>query len=158
MFGRIFPKTIDNTYRGHWLGLWLFVPMVLLRATQGVNAIFITRTVITGADAIPLDSFGASAAETLVSIFALLGVLLLILPLLSLIALIRYRAMIPLLYLLFLGWQLAGRALLLYYPIVRTTEYPIGFYFNLALLGVTAIGFVLSVVGKPQAVPQKAAV
>lgn len=151
MLSRIFPKQFDNAYRGHWLGLWLFVPIMLLKGVQGANAILITRTVITGADAVPLDSFGADAAQTTIALFALLGVHVLIVPVLSLVALIRYRAMIPLLYVLLLMVLLAGRALSYMQPIVRSEAYPIGFYFNLAILVAAILGFVLSLLAGSKA-------
>ena len=50
MLGRLFPKQMDNTYRGHWLGMWLFVPIVLLELVIGTNSIINTRSVATGAD------------------------------------------------------------------------------------------------------------
>jgi hypothetical protein len=39
MLNRIFPKAFDNVFRGHWLGLWLFVPVVLLKLIIGVNSV-----------------------------------------------------------------------------------------------------------------------
>jgi hypothetical protein len=45
--------------------------------------------------------------------------------------------------------QLAGSKLLLYlYPIVKTSEMPLGFPVNLTMLAVALIGLVLSLVGK----------
>src|ERR1041384_397384 len=100
MLDRIFPKQFDNTYRGHWLGVALFVPIVLLKAIQGVNSIIMTRQIMTSADGIPLDSFNSAAAQNAIADFALLGMYLLIIPLIGAISLIRYRAMIPFLYLM----------------------------------------------------------
>jgi len=72
--------------------------------------------VLANADGIDLESFGTSAAAIVVRLFALLGLNGLVLPLLSLIVLIRYRAMIPLLFLLFLTVQIGSRVLLLLNP------------------------------------------
>src|SRR5438105_15455690 len=47
MLDRLFPKTFDNTYRGHWLGIWIFTAVALVKAVQGVNSIIITRMVAT---------------------------------------------------------------------------------------------------------------
>jgi hypothetical protein len=148
MFGRIFPKQFDNTYRGHWLAIWLFVPVVLLKATQGANIIFNTRLVAIAADGISLDSLGATGAETFLALFAVLGLYLLVLALQCVLVLIRYRAMIPFMYLLLLIVQIGGIVLLLVHPIVRTGGMPIGVPINRAALAMTLIGFVLSLVGK----------
>lgn len=151
MFGRIFPRQFDNVYRGHWLGLVIFAIVVLLRGVQGFNCMVMPHTVITGADAIPIDTFGAAAAQTTVGLFAMLGIMLAVLSLIGLVALVRYRSMIPFLFLTFLVVQIAGRILLLVYPLTREVNasngyagHPIGWWFNLGLLAITAIGLLLS--------------
>ncbi|HTK80499.1 MAG TPA: hypothetical protein VL286_08680 [Rhizomicrobium sp.] len=151
MLDRIFPKQFDNTYRGHWLGVALFVPIVLLKAIQGVNSIIMTRQIMTSADGIPLDSFNSAAAQNAIADFALLGMYLLIIPLIGAISLIRYRAMIPFLYLMLLLQQIGSRFILLAHPVPRTGAYdaaPIGLYVNLGILAVTVIGFALSLLSK----------
>ena len=155
MLNRIFPKQLDNTYRGHWLGLVLFLLVIALRATQGINSMVITRSVITGADAIPLDTFSQPAANTLVAVFALLGVSSVMVSMIGLVALVRYRAMIPFLFLVLLLGQIGARVLLLINPIERSADLsvnyagqPIGFWFNLGMLAVTVIGFLLSILNR----------
>ena len=144
MRARLFPKQFDNNYSGFWLALWLFVPIVVGRSIQGVESIINTRNVITGADGIPLDSFNAAAAQTVVSMFALLGLQLLVIPLQSLVVLVRYRAMIPFMFLVLLLVQIGSRALIALNPIVRSEGTPVGFYVNLVILMATLIGFALS--------------
>src|SRR5436305_2110199 len=112
MLGRIFPKVFDNTYRGHPLGLWLFAVIVLFRALQCVNSIFLTRLVMTSADGITLDRFDPQGAETVLAMFTLLGVYLLAVPSMSFVALIRYRSMIPLMCVMLLFLQVGNRLVL----------------------------------------------
>src|SRR5438105_1179417 len=114
MLGRVFPTQFDNTYRGHWLAIWILVPVVLLELVISVNSIILTRMVAMGADGIPLDRFSAEAATTVISLIVLLGFSRLLLALLGVMALIRYRAMIPFIYLLLLVLQLGSKALLLF--------------------------------------------
>jgi len=144
MFDRIFPRSFDNTYRGHPLGLWMFVVIVLFKALQCVNSIVLTRMVMTGADGIPLDRFDAAGAETMLALFTLLGLYLLAVPVVSLVALVRYRSMIPFMYLMLLFVQIGSRLLLWVKPIVRTSAMPMGFWINLGLMALTLIGFALS--------------
>jgi hypothetical protein len=149
MLERIFPKQFDNIYRGHWLGLVLFVPIVALKAIQGFNSIIWTHDIMVGADGIPVDSFTPVAAGEATQMFALLGMYLLVLPLLGAVALIRYRAMVPFLLLMLLIVQLGARGVHLLHPTVGesvgSTE-PIGFYVNLGILALTAMAFVLALV------------
>jgi len=162
MFSRIFPKQIDNTYRGHWLGIGFLAVVVLMKGTQGAMSVFNTRNVLTTADGIPLDSYGAAAGETVIALTALGGFCLLVIALLGVVVLIRYRAMIPFMFLVQLIVQLGGRVLLEVNPIVRSAEtsmgfagHPIGFWLNLAILAMTVIGFVLSLRNKSDS-PQEA--
>src|SRR5690349_8347545 len=120
MLDRIFPKQFDNIFRGHWLGLWLLAPVLLARLAIGVNSTLNTRTVAESADGIPLDTFSAAAANTVVSLFALSGFSFILLSLLGILVMLRYRAMIPLMYLLLLIQQLGNRGLLLLHPIARS--------------------------------------
>lgn len=146
MLNRIFPKVFDNVYRGHWLGLWLFVPIVLLKLVIGTNSIISAREVAESADGIPLATFNAAGAEAVVGLFVLLGLFQLLLGLLGTVALIRYRAMIPFLYLVMLFQMLGNRALSLLHPIAEssTSGTPPGFYVSLGILAATVAGLVLS--------------
>lgn len=149
MFSRIFPKQLDNDYRGLWLGLAIFVAAMAVNALQGVMSMINTRRTAIHADGIPLDSFSPAAQQEVLTMFALLGMWVVVLPLLSAVALVRYRAMIPLLYLMLLSEQLARRLLVyLHTPDSAPADHPIGFYVNLGILGFTAIGFLLSLMDR----------
>lgn len=151
MLGRVFPRQFDNTYRGHWLAVWILVPVVLLELVIGANSIINTRSVAMGADGIPLDRFGAEAATAVISLFALLGLSRLLFALLGVMALIRYRAMIPFIYLLLLVLQLGSKALLLLHPAIRSIGHnsASGSAVILALIAMLVTGFVLSLLGRP---------
>jgi hypothetical protein len=151
MLSRIFPEAFDNVFRGQWLGLWLFVPIVLLKLVIGANSIISAREVAASADGIPLATFNAAGADAVVGLFVLLGLFQLLLGLLGAVALIRYRAMIPFLYLVLLFQMLGNRALSLLHPIAEsgTSGTPPGFYVGLGILVATVAGFVLSLLGGP---------
>ncbi len=151
MLERIFPKQFDNTYRGHLAAIWLLALVVLVKAIQGTQSIVNTRAVMTNADGLSLDSLSTANAETFMALFALLGLYLLVLPLQSLVVLIRYRAMIPFMYLMLLAIYGGGRLVYLLHPVTRADARPVGFYVNLAILAVTLIGFGLSLMNRPGA-------
>jgi hypothetical protein len=150
MLERIFPKQFDNTYRGHWSGLVIFVAVIVLKALQCVESIVNTHDTAVQADGIDLAGFSASGANTVMSIFTLLGLYLLVIPAQSAVVLLRYRSMVPFLYFWFLLFQVATRALHMLHPAFAAegrTPHPIAFYVNLGILAVTALGFALSLVG-----------
>lgn len=93
MLERLLPHVIDNTYRGHALGLWLFALVVVAKTGIALGTIFNGRGAAQSADGIPLDSFGAGGADAVVALFAIWGLLQLVFSVLGVLALTRYRAM-----------------------------------------------------------------
>ena len=143
MFDRLLPPRFDNAYRGNKLALWLLALVVLLRTVMSLGSIFNGYSVATSADGIPLDTFPSAAAQTIVSLFALLGLSHLMICLLCALVLVRYRSMVPIMLALLLLHFLGGRLILYLLPIVRTGTSP-GFYVNLALLALMVVGLALS--------------
>lgn len=150
MFGRLFPTQLDNNFRGWRLAIWLFVPIILLKTVIGVNSIVDPHRVASTADGIPLDSYGAAGAQAVVALFVLLGMWQLILALIAFVALIRYRAMIPFLYLVLLVQMLANRGLDYLHPIAPAAASGVspGTFVSLGLLAATVLGLVLSVLDR----------
>ena len=153
MLTRILPQRIDNAYRGHVLALWLFIPILFLKTGIAAATIFNGRVAAQSADGIPLDSFGPGGAQAVVALFAIWGLSQLVLSVLGVLALARYRAMIPLLFVLFLTEHLARRWILLVKPIARTGT-PSGVYINLVLLGLMIVGLALSLRDRKVPVPE----
>ena len=143
MLNRIFPQQFDNNYRGHKLALWLFALLVLMKIGISLSSIFDTYNVVRSADGIPLDTFTAGGAEAVVSVTALLGLSHFLLASLGVLALIRYRAMIPFMYVLLLVEFFAKKWIQLVNPIVRTGTPP-STYVNLVLIALLIAGIFLS--------------
>ena len=53
MLNRIFPRAADNAYRGHWLGMVLFVTVVLIKGSQGALSMASPADTMVNADGIP---------------------------------------------------------------------------------------------------------
>ncbi len=152
MLNRIFPKQFDNTFRGHWLAVWIFAPVVLMELAMGANSIINTRTVATLADGIPLDRYGAGGADAIIALFAIAGLFRVLLALQGVVVLIRYRSMIPLVYLTLLILQLGSKALVLMHPIARSgvSTAQLGSVFILAILAMSIVGFLLSLLNRSE--------
>jgi hypothetical protein len=150
MFDRIFPRQFDNNFQGNRFALWLLVPIVLMELAMGANSIINTRTVVMAADGIPLDRYAAGGADAVIALFAIAGLFRVLLALQGVVVLIRYRAMIPFMYLLLLVLHLGSKALLLLHPVARSgvSTAQLGSAFVLALLGMLLVGFVLSLLNK----------
>ena len=146
MLDRIFPRQFDNAYAGWRIAIWLFIPIVIVELGIGTNSIIDTRTVAMTADGIPLDHYANGGAEAVVALFALLGLSRLVIALLCAVALIRYRTMLPLMYLALLLLHLGTRALNTLHPFA-TTAAPGGLVTGVLLAALVA-GFVMSLLGK----------
>ena len=151
MLSRIFPRQIDNTYRGHRIAIWLFVPIVLVNMIMGANTMWHTQDVIQGADGIPLASYAAAPARIIVSCFKSWALGHFLMASLGLLAWVRYRTMLPLMYLVFTLENAGRKALQLSNPLrimTRTGEPRIGAIINLALLVALLIGLAFSLSGR----------
>ncbi len=143
MFNQLLPQRADNTYRGHKLALWLFAAVVFMKTAMSLGSMFKGYAVASGPDAIPLDTYPSAGAQTVVSLFTLLGLATLVICLVCMLVLARYRSLVPLMFALLLLQYLGGRLILVVLPIVRSGRPP-GFYVNLVLLALMTVGLALS--------------
>ena len=143
MFSRLFPREFDNVYRGHWLGLVILGLLLFVRLAQTGMGLVEPLFVIRGPDGILFDAFNAPAQAAFTYVFRLLCFLNVLVCLIGVLALVRYRAMVPLMYvvvLLLLGGQ---RIIGLLNPIARAPA--AGSTIILVMLAVTLAGGLLSV-------------
>jgi hypothetical protein len=145
-FGRIFPGQIDNAYGGSRAAVVLLALFVAIKLIMSFNSLTNARAVLTGADAMPLEAFGAEGAQAVVSLFMLLAWSQLMLALLAIVVLVRYRAMIPLMLLVLLIEHGGRRALIALNPVERSEATPVGLYINIGLAVVLLLGLVLSLI------------
>lgn len=150
MLSRLFPPRIDNDYRGYRIALVLFGLVVFVRIAIGFGSIFNGYTAATGPDGIPLDTFPPAASQTIVSLFAMLGLSRLLLGLLCVLALIRYRGMVPLLFIVLLAEQLGRQLIVTYLPIPRVGEPPVS-VIHWVLLALIVGGLALSLIPRDRA-------
>ena len=143
MFNQLLPRSIDNTYCGHKLALWLFALVVSVRIFQSVLVIFNGYSTVKGADGIPLDTFPPAAAQTIVALFALSGLYRLLISLLCVLVLVRYRSAIPFMFGVLLVNYLAVQLLLQFVPIGRAGTSP-GSVVNRIIIASTVAGLALS--------------
>lgn len=151
MLTRLFPRQIDNDHQGWRLAIWLLVPLALTKLLQGANVAGLfgpgkSRQILEGVDKVPLGAFPAEAVSHLVFLFAAWGLGVFVLGLLAIVVLLRYRAMIPLMYLLLLIEQLGRKALSTIHldrPFLSFVASPAN-VINWAFLLVIVAGFLLS--------------
>lgn len=143
MFDKLLPQSIDNTYRGYRVALWLFGLVVGVRIIQSVLVIFNGYSTARDADGIPLDTYTPAAAQTSVALFAQGALWRLTISLLCVLVLVRYRSAIPLMFAMLLLNYLASQLIFQFVPLIRTGTPP-GPIVNLIMFALMIIGMALS--------------
>ncbi len=149
MLSQILPRQIDNSYRGYKPALWILGLLLLLRTIISINSIFNGYSVASTADGIPLDSFTPAGAQTVVSLFALSAYSRLVMTLFGVLALVRYRSMVPLIFLVLLLDHLGRMVVLRALPITQIGDPPASFI-TLSLLALVIVGLAMSVRLRPR--------
>ena len=151
MLDRLFPRQVDNGFDGHRAALWLLGLFVALKLVMSVNSIVNTASVAGTADGIPLDSFAPAAAGAVLMLFALMMLAQLMLASIALAVLVRWRALVPFIYLVLIVEQVVRRSIVASYAVPRTGTTPVGTYVNYGLLALLVLGLVLSLVSPGKA-------
>ena len=145
MLERIFPRSLDNDYRGWRAGLWVFGLVVAMKSLQSLMIIFNGWTTARDADGMPLETYPPDAAHNIVAMFGQASLWRLTVCLVAAIVLIRYRSAVALMFLVFIANYLAAQLLSLWTPPIRAGNPP-GTWVNLAVSGSMLVGFVLSLI------------
>ena len=126
MFENLFPKNIDNQYRGMSIAKWIFVAMTILTVGRSLAHIFVADGGAQSIATIPLDAFSSDAAMVIIGMFAQWGLTQLMFGVLYVLVLWRYQSLIPLMW-TFILFEYSGRFLLgLYKPFETVGQAPGG--------------------------------
>lgn len=144
MINRILPPIVNDNYQGHKVALWFFY---LIAAVTIVRSLIHMLKDDGGAQSIatiPLDTYTDAGAATVILIFSYWGLSQLMFGIIQIIVALKYKSLIPLMYLmLILEW--GGRFLIsLWKPIETTGQAPAGIG-NMILPFVCLLMFFLSI-------------
>ncbi len=144
ILGQLFPRELGTDYRGRRLGLWIFGFVVFMKSLQMLSSLFNGRMTLRRADGIPIDTYPPGAAQTIVSLFALLAFTYLLICVICWLVLLRYRSVVPMMFMLLLLDYVCRRAILYFLPVGRTGT-PGGVIVNLVLFALMVVGFVFAI-------------
>jgi hypothetical protein len=147
LLSRILPARVDNRYRGHPLGLWLYLPIAAQKVALSLTHLFKADGGAQSISTIPLDTYPASAAQNVVALFARVGLEQLVLGVILLLVALRYRAMIPLMYIVVVGEFLASKLVAQAKPLALAGQSGASTPL-LVIAAVSAVGLVLSLIGR----------
>jgi len=137
---RIFPKTVDNNYKGYKLALWVFMLLAIVSTARSLIHFLAPDG---GAGSIAgLDL--SMGAENIIFTFSLWGLSQLIYAFIQLLIAFRYRTLIPLFYLILFFETLGRMAVGQMKPPVLLDGTPPGGIANYIILPLSVVMFILS--------------
>ena len=122
----------------------------------GLACVLNTRHTAVTADGIPLSSYAPAAADAVVTLFALSGLAFVLMGLTAGVVLLRYRALLPLTYLLLLADTLGRRWIVAAHPIARggATDiggFSLGALVNWSIIAMIVLGLAFSLLRRKDA-------
>jgi hypothetical protein len=139
----IFPKHIDNTYTGHPIALYAFYLITAITIIRSLIHIIAPDGGAQSIATIPLDTYSIESANTVIFMFGLWGISQLLLGILFLIIAIRYRALIPLMY-IFIFTEYSLRLILGFFKPITLTGVAPGGIGNYVFIILSILLFILS--------------
>jgi len=145
MITRLFPTQFDNVFPGQKIALWVFYVLTAVTLWRSQHHVFAADGGAQSIATIPLDSYVQGGANTVITIFALWGLAQLGMAIIMLIASIRYKSMIPLLWLLIV-LEYAGRLVVGMFKPIETIGTAPGATANMVLPGIALLMLILSLI------------
>ena len=143
MRNRLLPSSFNNEFDGHSAALWLFGLITTVTLGRSLAHVFLPDGGAHSIATVPLSQYPSGAESSVISIFAIWGLSQLLLAIVMLIAALRYRSMIPLLY-LFLICEYVGRICIGIFKPLETLQSPPGATGSFIILGASLVGLLLS--------------
>ena len=94
--GALLPERVDNTYSGHALAFYVFIMLTVMTTFRSLAHILLPDG---GAESIATIDVDVEGGDAIVAMFAYWGLSQLILAVLYLLSVVRYKSLIPLMYL-----------------------------------------------------------
>ena len=143
MFEKLFPKTVDNQYRGSAIAKWLFVAMTILTVGRSLTHMFLPDGGAQSIATIPLSAFSPEASTVIIGMFAQWGLTQLMFGMLYVLVIWRYQSLISLMW-LFILFEWIGRLLTGFFKPFETAGTAPGAIGNLIFPVVALVMLVIS--------------
>ena len=143
-WNKLFPKTVENKYSGHVLGLILLGFYVLKSLVSGSIHMFAPDGGAQSIASVALDQFAGGGAESVITMFAMWGMEQFVIGLIAVVILWRYRGLVPMMALVYVV-EYVGRVVTpLHTPGMVTVHTPPGHAADAVLVPLTLVMLVLT--------------
>ncbi|RSK29364.1 hypothetical protein EJF36_12465 [Bacillus sp. HMF5848] len=144
LINKILPKNINNTYRGQKIALYVFYILTAVTIWRSQHHLFALDGGAQSIATIPLDSFTDAGAAAVIGVFSLWGLSQLIIGILYFIVSLRYRSLVPLMYLLVVFEYLVRATYISSVKPIPTAGTAPGAAANVPVIIIAVVMFVLS--------------
>jgi hypothetical protein len=141
VFERILPEKINNTFPGHKFAVYAFLAFCVFTVARSLAHMFLPDG---GAESIATIDLSAGGADAIIGIFAQWGLSQLLMAGLYIVVYLRYKSLIPLMYVIIFAEYLGriGMGLLKPLETVGTAPGAIG---NLIIVPLAVVLFIFSI-------------
>jgi len=144
MWNKLFPKTVENKYTGHVLGLILLGLYVFKSFFAGSVHMFAPDGGAQIIGSVALDQFTRGGADSVITVFGLWGMEQFVIGLIGLVVLVRFKALIPMMTLVYVVEYIGRMALPLFTPGLVTAHTPPGAAADTVLVPLAVLMLVLT--------------
>ena len=144
MIERIFPQTVSNRYQGHGLAKWLLIFYVAKSFVAGSIHMFAADGGAQSIASITLDQFTQGGADSVVTMLGLVGMEQFVIGIIGAIILWRYKALIPMMALIYVIEYIGRFTAHLYTPGLATAHTPPGVAMDNILVPLALVMLALS--------------
>lgn len=141
----ILPKTIDNMYKGNPISKYVFLCLTVITIVRSLIHIFAADGGTQSIATIPLDSYTSAGAATVIMMFSLWGLSQLLMSVVYGVVYLRYKSLIPAMYVLLIIEYIMRIIIGIMKPIVTSGTAPGGIG-NYILVPVCVIMLLLSLI------------
>ncbi len=136
----LFPKQIDNVFRGNRIIVWVFLIITLVTLARSCIHLLAPDG---GAESIAGIDISISGGGNIIALFALWGLSQLIIGFVFLVVLLRYKSLIPFMYLLVVI-EYSGRIMIGYVKPLLVTHVPPGAIGDYIMVPLAVLMLILS--------------
>lgn len=139
---KVLPDKITNDFKASKILIYIFSLITLVTIVRSLIHIFAIDGGAQSIAGFPIDTYSQEASKVVVLIFSVWGLSQLLMGILYLIVLLKYKSLIPLMY-LFLFIEYAGRLLLGIYKSAESTHVVPGSVANYLMIPISLVLFIL---------------
>ena len=146
MMKKVFPRTVDNTYDGLEIAKWVLVLFIAKSFFAAGVHMFAPDGGAQSIASMALDQFTQGGADSVVTMFGMWGIEQLVIGLIGVVVLVRYRALIPMMALVYVVEYALRFAAPMFTPGVVTAHTPPGRMADFVLVPLSVVMFALSLI------------